>query len=236
MCVWIALQGVRMDNFLQEIEQDIRQEKIWQFWKKYQTHLTWGAAVVLILTAMWNMWTWHTHRQNTQWAESFMRAQLLLDQGKADEALRYLTALEHTGSSYAILSSFVKAHFYGQSGDHNNAANAVKAYECIAQYKHVSHELRELAQLCSIMAQMDMPKPDLESLLKKVDQLMSEKAYWPLLAQEVKGALLLMTERHAEAREVFVRIAQNADAPPSMRSRAQVLSRTHLDQHDTPGA
>lgn len=219
-----------MDNFLQEIEQDIRQEKVWQFWKRYQTQLTWGAGIVLVLAAMWNMWTWHTHRQNTQWAESFVRAQLLLDQGKTDEALRYLETLEHTGSSYAVLSSFVKAHFYGQSGDHRDVAKTVKAYESIAQYKHVSQELRELAQLCGLMAQMDAPQPDLEGLLKKVELFCSEKSYWPLMAQEVKGALLLMMERYADARDVFVKIAQNPDAPPAMRSRAQVLSRSNLSQ------
>lgn len=217
-----------MDNFLEEIEQDIRQEKIWQFWKKYQTQITWGTAAVLLLAAMWNMWTWHTHRQQSQWGESFVRAQLLLDQGKVDEAMRYLDSLEHTGSSYSVLSSFVKAHFYGQSGDNRNLEKTIEAYNRIVSYKHVSQELRELAQLSSLMAQMDAPKPDLEGVLTEVEPLCSDKGYWPLMALEIKGGALLMLGRHAEAREVFVKIAQNPDTPAAMRSRVQVLSRSNV--------
>lgn len=219
---------MEMDDFLQEVEQDIRQEKIWQIWTKHRTVITWTAGIALALAAVANMWTWHTNRQQTQWAESFVRAQMLLDQGKHEEGMRYLETLEHTGSSYAILGSFVKAHFYAQDGDHHNDAKALEAFERIAQYKHVSPELREFAQLCSVMTQMDGPQPNVEELLKKVEPLCAEKGFWPLLAQETKGGLLLMAGRQEEAREIFVNIAKNSDAPPAMRSRAQVLSRnTH---------
>lgn len=215
-----------MDDFLQEIEQDIRQEKVWQFWQKYRTQITWGAGVALVLAAVWNMWTWHTNRQQAQWGESFVKAQMLLDQGKIDEAMRYLGTLEHTGSSYAVLSSFVKAHFYAQDGDHRNADNAIASFEKISQYKHVSPELREFAVLCSIMTRMDGDKPDLDSLLQKVEPLCANTSFWPLLAQEIKAGLLLMMGKKAEAHDVLVSIAQNSDAPAAMRSRAQILSRS----------
>lgn len=214
-----------MSDFLQEIEQDVRNEKVWKIWSQYQTSIIWGVAVALALSAVWSMWTWHTNNQKKQWTESFARAQTLLEQGKVQEAMRYFETLENTKSSYAILSSFIKAHFYAQEGDFHNREKAITSFDYISEYKHASPELKEFAKLCSIMAHMDSDQPNIDELLNKVEPLCSEKSFWPLLAQEIKGGLLLMAGKQDEARSIFVSIAKNSDTPAAMRSRAQVLSR-----------
>lgn len=214
-----------MDDFLEQIEQDIRQEKIWQIWKKHKKLITWGTGALLVSAAVWNMWSWNQHKQQVEWSELFVRAHMLLDQGKTDEAMRYLNNLEGTKSSYATLSSFIKASFYSAEGDNKNIDTAVKSYESIIQSKSVSADLREYAMLRLVLAKLDQPNPDLAGLLSEVKKLSGEKNFWPLLAQEVEGMILIMMEKYDDARQIFLKIAQNNEASPAMRSRAQLLSR-----------
>ena len=90
------------DAFFREVSEDVHNDNIKAFWKKYGVQIV--AVVVICLTAAVSFESikhWRDQRSQ-RWTDTFVQAQQLADGGKYDESVKVLTSLaQNAGNIYA---------------------------------------------------------------------------------------------------------------------------------------
>ncbi|MGL5784341.1 MAG: tetratricopeptide repeat protein [Alphaproteobacteria bacterium] len=93
-----------MADFLDELQEDIRQEKYENLWKAYGHFLLLGVFLILAGTGLYIGWRSYQDRGYQAEATSYQRALDLLKTGKKAEALELFKHLETTSSGYGLLA------------------------------------------------------------------------------------------------------------------------------------
>jgi hypothetical protein len=74
----------KFDEFLVEVENDIRKEKMLQLWKQYGKQVVAGVVGIIILISGYNFWSYYEQNKRTQMAEKLIAAQDFIGQGETE--------------------------------------------------------------------------------------------------------------------------------------------------------
>ena len=230
----------KFDEFLEEVEQDIRHERLEKLWKEYGKTLMIAVVGVLVLTIGFMAWKNHQHKQYLILSEQFVGAQNLIAQGKIPEAIGVMQSLSkgsHHG--YAVLARFLEAGLLSKEGAQQDIKHAQEIYTSIAQDKNADKHLQDLATFFTVKLEIDrLPSvPDeavVKKLLETLDPLTQSDNPWHSIAKELKGLLLYKQNKIPEASEIFISLIQDAKSPSELRMRAQLMSQIlvgHLSEN-----
>jgi len=213
----------KFDEFLEEVENDIRKEKLLQLWKQYGKQVMGGIVVIAILVSGYNLWSYYEKNKRIQMAEKLTTAQDLIGKGEVDKAqtiLNSLAADSHT--IYQPLALFQKAGLLVQLGQ--KPEEALQIYQQLSTNTKIDSLWRSLATLLGVMVSIDQPKMKVDDLLNQLVPLTTDQNPWRYLANEIKGVLLHRKGEHAQAAQLFAKLVQDNQTPPgiSMRSRLMV--------------
>lgn len=213
----------KFDEFLEEIENDIRKEKFLQLWKQYGKKITTGVISCAVIVVAYNFWSYYERNKQAQISDKFVTAQEFVAQGKTDQAITLLNTLSHDSKgSYQHLSLFQKAGLLLQ--ENSESKEAIDLYEKLATNTKIDLLWRNLATLLSVMAKMNQKNFSTEDLLKEIEPIASDQNPWHHYANEIKGILLHNKGESLKALELFARLVQDKQTPSgiSMRSRLMV--------------
>ncbi len=222
----------KFDEFLEEVENDIRQEKFQKLWEQYGKTIVAVVIGVFVLTGGYMAWQNHQQKQNQLYSEQFIGAEDLISQGKIAEAIGVMQSLSKVShKSYAILAKFAEASLYAQEGPNENFTASKEIYQFIAQDTKVDKSLRDLATFFLINMKVDETEDfgdqkTLNEFLSDLEPLTHADNPWHNLANELKGFILFKQNDLVNASEVFVALAQDPKTPDNMRMRAQLMSQT----------
>lgn len=218
----------KFDEFLEEVEKDIRQERLMNFWKKYQKIIVSFLILSFGSAGAYNLWQHYQTHKSERDSQKYIAAQKLLLKGQKDEALSVLSDLaENPRGSYGLLAFFLKAAVLGQDGGTKGAEEAQALYRQIEGDYKVEATFRELALLLRVGLQLDtssLSTEDSLKLLAELEPLTAADNAWHCLALELKGFILQETGKMAEAAEVFASIAREQNLPNGMTIRSQIMS------------
>lgn len=219
----------KFDEFLEEVEQDIRHERLEKLWKQYGKTLISAVVGVLAVTAGFMVWKNHQHKQHLILSEQFVGAQNLVAQGKISEAVGVMQALSKAShSGYAVLAKFSEAAILSKEGAKQDVKRAQEIYTSIEQDRTVDKNLRDLATFFIVNLEMDrLPGAAdavaIKKLTEKIEPLAQEGNPWRSVARELKGLLLYKQNKMTEASEVFISLIQDVKSPAELRMRAQLM-------------
>ncbi|MBY0462304.1 MAG: tetratricopeptide repeat protein [Alphaproteobacteria bacterium] len=230
----------KFDEFLEEVEQDIRHERLEKLWKEYGKTVIIAVVGVLALTAGFMAWKNHQHKQYLVLSEQFVGAQNLIAQGKTAEAIGVMQALSkgsHQG--YAVLARFLEASLLSKEGAGQDVKGAQDIYASIEKDRNADQHFRDLATFFSVNLEIDrLPSVPDEATVKKLidtlEPLTKSDNPWHSIAKELKGLLLYKQNKTAEASEIFISLIQDAKSPAELRMRAQLMSQVlvgHLSEN-----
>jgi hypothetical protein len=219
----------KFDEFLEEVQSDIRQERLINLWNRYGKLVIGGIVGVLILGSGYNFWRHYETNKRSQMADKLTSAQDYLSAGETDKALAVLSALTNEGNTtYQPLALFQKAGALLQEGARTKPLEAIALYDQLSANTKLDPLWRDLATLLSVMTSIDQPTFKGEDLLTRLDTLTSDQNPWRYFAREMKGLLLQRKGNSTQAAEVFAALVQDNQTPSgiSMRARlmAQILS------------
>lgn len=208
------------DNLFREINEELRQENLAKFWKKYGNALI-GMAVALVLAVAgfkgWQAWDKQRHDAA---AARFLDAAALADGGKSEEALTALAALrDDAPSGYALLARFRHAGVLAEKGD---TAGAARAYLALAGDSAVDTLYRDLAEVLAALAELDTADP--AEVRQRVARLSDDANPWRHSAREIAALAALRAGETAEARKLYDGLATDTATPNSLRQRAQAMA------------
>lgn len=223
------------EQFIQEVESDLRQEKLEYLWKKYGKAITAGCVVVIALSGAFNLWQHYQIKQRDTISQQFVNAQGLLFNRNIGDALSAMEGISKTSHrTYSTLAKFNMAALLRQETGHKDLNRAEEIYKDLMKSGNAEHMFRELATVLFVSLRLDRIKEgdeeEIQKLLKLVEPCLKEKAPYRHLALELKGMIELRQKNYAKATETFVNIAQDEKAPKDLRLRAQVITQNLAGQ------
>ena len=211
-------QQNKEDAFIQEVNEELKNEKIRNIWNNYGLYII--AFIVAVLTAAVSFETfknWHD-KKHQNISDVYAVAVALQGQGKYEDSLRILKDLEKkAGSSfYGQLSQLQRANILAEQEKEDEAAAVLQDFTV---QKDINKSLHDVAVIKLASYKLDNSSyQDIEKLLKP---LIDENGNWTAIAQEMLAMSAIYAKNFEQAKELYARAAENPNAPDELKSRAQ---------------
>jgi hypothetical protein len=215
-------QAALSDEFIREVDEEVRQERYEVLWKRYGRYVLIGAIAIVVATAAGVLWRNYQQQQRQDESRAFLEAISLAGQDRADEAVSVLNALADDGSSgYALLARLREAAVLAQNGD---LEAAIVVYARVAEDGDAPAIYRDFAVMMTVLQQIDtVAFDDAEA---RLTPLMADDNAWRYSARELVALAALRENRIERARELLETNADDAEAPQGIRGRATQLLAT----------
>lgn len=210
-----------MGDFIREVEEELRQERLEKLWKRYGVYLIAAAVLVVVGFAAWKIW--QSNQRSAYKAEGlqYYHAETLLREGKTKEAAKAFAAISASSSAgYGILSRFDEASMHVKAGD---AKGAISIYEGLASDSNAPPSMRHMATILSSLQALKDKSIDEAAIEKKLQPLAQAGSAYRPEALEIMAAAALRAGNNAKAIAHYKTIVDDADAPPGIRSRASQM-------------
>lgn len=208
-----------MSDIFREIEEEVRRDRYMKLWKAYGRYVV-GVVVAVVIVVVGGIgWREYNARQALAESVRFSEAMELERAGEHGRAAAAFAAIaEDARSGYAALAALRSAAALAEAGDR---AAAIAAYDRAAADGGVPRRFRDLAALLAAMHALD--SADVAELERRLQPLTAGSNPWRHSARELAGLVRLKAGDQKGAREVFARLADDAEAPSGVRGRAAEL-------------
>ncbi len=216
-------------NFIREIEEEVRRDRLIQLWKRYGNHLIGLAMLVVLATAAWRGWQWYEKRESAKAGAQYEQALSLAESGKQAEAEQALAAIaKDAPSGYRQLAKLRLAAETGKA----NAAAGVKAYDEIAADSSVDPLFRDLAKLRAAYLLIDSAAPS--EVAARVEPLTGANGPFKNSAKEALALSYFRAGDKAKARALFTEILADPQVTSALAGRAQMMQALTAEGAATP--
>jgi hypothetical protein len=203
-------------NLFKEIDEDLRQQKYANLWKKYGKIII-GTLVALVLSVA-SVKGWEAYSLSLKTIDSNLlsSALKLIDREKTGDAIVILNKLIESGSTgYSVLAQFNQAAILVKKGERKEAINY---YLKIAADTRIEKVLRDMALIKS--AYLGLELKDSNIFIEKLPKLMDINNTWRHSAKELSALFAQKLDNKIQATQLYKELADDPTAPTSMRSRA----------------
>ncbi|MCF4164956.1 tetratricopeptide repeat protein [Zavarzinia compransoris] len=204
-----------MSDIFQEIDEDLRRDRLMQIWRRYGTAVIALGVGLAVGVAAYITWRNHTDAKLDSQAVAMADAADLLGNGQYDAAAKsYVALAEDSDGAYADLALLDAAAASFEAGD---AAGAVALYDKVAA-RATDGSLRALARVLAVQALMDSAAPaDLDARLDAV----GEQAGFAPMVRELRAYVRLREGATEAARGLLGELVDDATAPARLKNRAK---------------
>ncbi|MBF91503.1 MAG: hypothetical protein CMP34_01690 [Rickettsiales bacterium] len=203
------------DEFIREVDEDIKQEKTEKLWKKFLPYIISVSLGIVFSTTGYVAWDNFSKNNRQQLGDDFTAAVELAKEEDIDAALQALDRIVDKGSDgYVTLSKMKQASLMIESGMLEEGLEIYKDLERNA----VDQSFRDIATILFVLNSMDSESPEL--LIKKIEPLEDSKI-WKSSALELKAFIFLKNGKIKNAIETFESISSMPSTPSSLSNRSR---------------
>lgn len=205
-----------MSEIFQQVEDDIRQQKLKEFWVENRAFIIGGIALAIVGTGALSFWRHYDLKQD------LAKTANLIEAVKTADTTKIATFASDVGGNHAMIARLNEASLL-VNRKQEDAALAV--YNEIAGMRGVDSLYRDMARLNALHLKLDrdMDAKALDALHAEADALTSEKSLWRYSALEAKALIFARQAKFADAAEILAKIAGDAMAPQDLRARAMTM-------------
>ena len=205
------------EDFIREVDEDLKEEKRIVFWKKILPYVMSISLGIILFTSGFVFWKNYTEKLSQRLGDDFSAAVQLASEEDIDAAIIALNRIVDEGSDgYVTLAKMKKASLLIENGD---VAEGLKIYSDLEK-NAVDQSFRDIATILYVLNSMDIDDP--VTLLKKIENLEASKI-WKSSALEMKGFLFLKMKQKDKAKEIFSTILELPSSPSSLATRAKSM-------------
>lgn len=205
-----------MADVFDEINDDLRHQKLQEFWKENGNWIIGGAIGAVLLTGAMAFWRHWDYERNVS-------ATAALSQIVGTDAAKLESFAADADKKHAAIARFMAADAYVQKKENDKA---IAAYNEIAKTSGLDKAWRDLARLHSIGLRMDKDEP--AALEKELAKLTDDKAAWRFTALEYQALLAAKQGQKQRAAEILARVTGDPDAPEDARQRTFSLRELYV--------
>lgn len=203
-----------MSDIFQEIDEDLRQDKVARLWKAYGKYLVALAVFIILVIASYRFIEHKNEKNREQTSELYELASETGRSGDKKAAIELLSdEMFDENIGYSIISKLKKAALAKSNNDLEGTEIVLKE---IITNEDIPLYLRDLARLKLFASDSDNNSSQLEVLIE-------EEGPWKFLALELKGGIQLEGGNLKEARSIFKELTDDANTPNNLRRRASEI-------------
>lgn len=207
------------DSFIREVNEELRQDQARALWNRYGMVAIAVAAAAILLTAAYVGWDYWNRTQANRSGDAFSQALTLAGQGRHDEAIAALEALETGGhGAYPVLARLRTATVLLDRGD---PQAAVAVFDTVASDRSIPESIRDMARLRAGLILVD--HGSYADVSARVEALSADTNALRHSAREALGLAAWNEGRGADALPFFEQIVADQAAPRNMRDRATLM-------------
>lgn len=208
------------DSFIREVNEEIRQDQAKAIWDRFGPALLALAVLVVLATAAYVAYDYWVENRANKSGDDFAAALVLANDGKHDEALAALKALEEGGyGSYPLLARLRSGTVLAEKDD---PAAAVAAFDSVANDTAAPSAIRDMARLRAALILVD--SGSYADVASRADPLNAEDNTLRHAAREALGLAAWKEGRLADALALLEQVSADESAPRNTRERATLLA------------
>jgi hypothetical protein len=201
-----------MSEVFDEIADDLRRQKLNEFWKENGNWIIGGAIAAVLLTGLLAFWRQWQYQHNMKATTELVQLISTSDTAKLENFAK-------TGrKNQAMVARFIAA---GKHVSKHEDAQAIAIYNEIAGTSGLDRVWRELALIQSISLRLDKDPP--QALEKDLEELSGDNHAWRYSARELAALLAARQGQMQKAVMLLEKITSDPDAPADARNRAVTL-------------
>jgi len=216
----LAVPPVNNEAFLREVDEQYRRDQLISLWRRYGRVA--AVAIVVLLLALAAYLFWRNQQVRAAEAEA-VKLQDAFDawgRNQLPAAKRDFAALAGSKiEGYRVAALFSQADLLLTTQDY---AGAAKKFAAVANDQSVAQPFRDLALIRQVTAEYDELKPDV--VVQRLRHLAVPGNPWFGSAGELVAVAYLRTGKRALAGRLFRQIADDAEAPETIRRRADQMA------------
>lgn len=205
------------DLLFQEINEELKQEKMRNFWKKYGV-----AATLLVVAALTfavsfeSIKAWQNKKAQT-WSDAYAYAYNLQVQEKYDESIAVLRDIEQKNDGiYKDIARMQIANILFEQGKNDDALGVL---DTIINGKGTNPGLQNMAVFKVASYKLDnAPREEVEVLLNR---LIADNGSWVNIAKEMQAMLEIREGNMAGALEIYNEILNSPELSETLKNRVQ---------------
>lgn len=205
-----------MSDFLRELEEDIREERMIKLWHKYGNYLIGLAIIIVVGTIAYVFWQHMKTKAQIRSHISFSQTLDLVKQGKKEEALKAFHELAEEGGGYGKLAQLYEASLL---------ANPEALYAKISKENAADPALSKLPKILNAARALDKSET-----LASIQPLTAPNNAWAPLSLELLALESFKKGDTLEAAKLYIRILKEASLTSDAKLRASMM----LSQLDVP--
>lgn len=227
----MALTPQNSDAFLREVDEELRRDQIFGFWRRYGRLVAVAIGVGLLGFAGYLYWQNHQAEQAGLAGEKLTSAIEQLSANRIDAARPGLEGLAKSDrDGYRAAAQIALAAIATQQGKLKDSA---ARFAAVAGDTKITQPLRDLALVRQTTIEFDQLPPD--TVVNRMKPLAVQGNPWFGSAGELTGAAHLKAGRRSEAGAIFAALAADPAVPESIRSRSvQIASVLGVDVAPAP--
>ena len=204
-----------MADVFDEIDEELRHEKLHQFWKENGPWIIGGAVGAVLFTGVQVFWRQWEYKHDTTATTELSR--LVADPSGLEK-------FAGTGDkNHALIARFTAAGAYLEQGEKDKA---IELYDAVAGMPGIDESLRNLAKVFSISQRLDKDSPD--KLWKELSMLSGDDGVWRYTARELEAFLAVRQGDFKKALDVLEKITADPLAPADARARAFTMRKFYM--------
>ncbi|MFT4097155.1 MAG: tetratricopeptide repeat protein [Rhodoblastus sp.] len=207
-----------MADIFREVDEEVRQDRALEFWKKYQNIIVALAAIVVIAAGGWRFWQAQQMKAAYAADEKLQAAFALSREGKPQEAEAAFAALaKDAPKGYAAIAQMRAA---AELAARDRKA-AVAAFDKLAGDAAFDPLFRDVARLRAGMIRVD--DADMKEIEERLSPLAAAGQPFRSSARELLGLAALKFNDLDQAGRMFDQIVTDTEAPAAMKQRAEAF-------------
>ncbi len=200
------------DEIFIEVEDDMRQQQLREFWEENKSWIIGGVISAIILTASLSFWRHWEYKRDTSATTELIK---VTSNDINVEALSKF--IETTNKNHATIARFLLASDFTKKKD--NVA-ATKVYNDIATTKGIDKDYRDLAKMLSISIAIDDETSDLNKMDQDLTSLINSNSAWKFSSLELQSLIYAKQKDFGKAIASLEIIIDDFTSPRDISERA----------------
>ena len=207
-----------MSDIFQEVDEEIRRERLKKLWEQWGTVILVVACLVVVGIAGWRGWQWWEAKRAAEAGDAFEAALALSETGKHQDAEAAFAAVAvKSPAGYRMLARFRAAEELATQ----DRAAAVKAFDALAADGSVGRVMQGLASVRAGLLLADTaPYGEMRT---RLEPLTGADNPFRHTARELLALAAWRAGDMAAAKRWFDMIVTDAETPAGTRSRVDML-------------
>jgi hypothetical protein len=201
------------DGIYREVDEAVRHDKLQALWGKIGSYVVWLTVGVIALTIAYVAWTHYLDAKKEKMTLSFYDAVDLVKDGNVEQARALFQTLSTSGNaSFEALSKIWLIKLHQKDGDPESVR------ELALEFSKDTNMPKHYREWFHIYLNGNHHKGDLAS----------DSSFYRFTEMEQQALFFIKENKLAEAAQIYHEIANQADVPPSMRQRAEMILKDFL--------